>query len=116
MKKDYDRVIALAKGAYKSTSVQEIQAESLYFLARVSHVREDMQHAHQFYDQACKLAPNLTPARFGLAQTLIAQEKFDEAAAHLQLILGTSNTATDALATLGLLKVKLGSQLADVMV
>lgn len=113
MKKDYDRVIALAKGAYKSTSVQSIQAESLFFLARVSHVRDDMQHAHQFYDQACKLAPNLAPARFGLAQTLIAQEKYDEAAAHLQLILGTSNTATDALAVLGLLKVKSGTKTQD---
>lgn len=31
-KKDYDRVFSLAKGAYSSTSVQEIQAESLFIL------------------------------------------------------------------------------------
>lgn len=105
-KKDYDRVIALAKGAYNSTSVQDIQAESLFFLARVYHVRDDLEHAHQFYERACKLSPNLSPARFGLAQTLIAQEEYEEAAAHLQLVLGTSSTATDALATLGLLEVK----------
>ncbi len=109
-KKDYDRVIALAKGAYNSTSVQDIQAESLFFLARVYHVRDDLEHAHQFYDRACKLSPNLSPARFGLAQTLIAQEEYDEAAAHLQLLLGTSSTATDALAILGLLEVKGGKK------
>jgi RNA polymerase-associated protein CTR9 len=109
-KKDYDRVIALAKGAYNSTTVQDIQAESLFFLARVYHVRDDLEHAHQFYDRACKLSPNLTPARFGLAQTLIAQEEYEEAVAHLQLVLGTSNTATDALATLGLLEVRSGKK------
>jgi RNA polymerase-associated protein CTR9 len=112
-KKDYDRVLALAKGAYNSTSVQDIQAESLFFLARVYHVRDDLEHAHQFYDRACKLSPNLSPARFGLAQTLIAQEEYAEAAAHLQLVLGTSNTATDALATLGLLEVKSGDKTTE---
>lgn len=105
-KKDYDRVIALAKGAYNSTSVQEIQAESLFFLARVYHVRGMMEDAGKVYDRSCKLNPNLTPARFGLAQVLTYQEKYDEAAAHLQLVLGTSNNATDALATLGLLEVR----------
>lgn len=105
-KKDYDRVEALAKGAYSSTSVQDIQAESLFFLARVHHVRGDMEHANQFYERACKLSPNLSPARFGLAQTLIAQEEYGQAAVNLQRVLGTSNTATDALAALGLLEVK----------
>ncbi|OEU21277.1 TPR-like protein [Fragilariopsis cylindrus CCMP1102] len=106
IQKDYDRVIALAKGAYNSTSVQEIQAESLFFLARVYHVRGMMDDAGKVYDRSCKLNPNLTPARFGLAQVLIYQEQYDQAAAHLQLVLGTSSTATDALATLGLLEVK----------
>jgi len=105
-KKDYDRVIALAKGAYNSTSVQEIQAESLFFLARVYHVRGMMDDAGKVYDRSCKLNPNLTPARFGLAQVLIYQEQYEQAVAHLQLVLGTSSTATDALATLGLLEVK----------
>ena len=105
-KKDYDRVIALAKGAYNSTSVQDIQAESLFFLARVYHVRDELDNAHKFYERACKLAPSLSPARFGLAQTLIAQGEYEQAAAHLQLVLGTSSTATDALAALGLLEVK----------
>jgi RNA polymerase-associated protein CTR9 len=109
-KKDYDRVIALAKGAYNSTSVQDIQAESLFFLARVYHVRDDMENAHKFYERACKLAPSLSPARFGLAQTLIHQEEYEQAAAHLQLVLGTSSTATDALAALGLLEVKGGKK------
>ena len=109
-KKDYDRVVVLAKGAYTSTSVQDIQAESLFFLARVYHVRGDIDDANKFYDKACKLAPDLSPARFGLAQTLIAQEEYDDAAAHLQLVLGTSNTATDALAALGLLEVKSGKK------
>jgi RNA polymerase-associated protein CTR9 len=109
-KKDYDRVIALAKGAYNSTSVQDIQAESLFFLARVYHVRDDIENAHKFYERACKLSPNLSPARFGLAQTLIAQEEYEQAAAHLQLVLGTSSTATDAQAALGLLEVKAGKK------
>jgi RNA polymerase-associated protein CTR9 len=112
-KKDYDRVIALAKGAYNSTSVSEIQAESLFLLARVYHVRGMMDDAKKVYDRACKLNPNLTPARFGLAQVLIYNEEYAEAAAHLQLVLGTSNTATDALATLGLLEVKAGGKKAE---
>jgi RNA polymerase-associated protein CTR9 len=98
--------MALAKGAYNSTQVQEIQAESLFLLARVHHVREDMDNAHKLYERACKLAPDLSPARFGLAQTLIAQEEYAQAGAHLKLVLGTSATATDALAALGLLEVK----------
>lgn len=105
-KKDYDRVFSLAKDAYNSTTVQEIQAESLFLLARVYHVREDYPNAHKFYDKACKLAPDLSPARFGLAQVLIWQEKYGDAAAHLKLLLLKSPTATDALAALGLLEIK----------
>ena len=112
-KKDYDRVVALAKGAYSSTAVKEIQAESIFLLARVSHVRGEIENASRLYDQACKLAPNLSPARFGLAQTLIAKEEFKEAAAHLKLVLGTSATAVDALALLGLLEVKSGKHFKD---
>ena len=107
-KKDYDRVIDLAKGAYSSTTVEGIQAESLYILARVYHVRDDMENANKFYERACKLAPDLSPARFGLAQTLIWDETFDEAAGHLRLVVGKSPSATDAHATLGLLEVKSG--------
>ena len=76
-KKDYDRVIALAKGAYSSTTVEGIQAESLYILARVYHVRDDMENAQKFYKRTVKLAPELSPARFGLAQTLIWDESYD---------------------------------------
>lgn len=112
-KKDYDRVIALAKGAYSSTSVQEIQAESLFFLARVYHVREEFDNAIKFYEKACKLAPSLSPARYGLAQVLIMQEKCNDAAAHLKLVIGTSSKATDALALLGLLEVKEGKNIQD---
>lgn len=112
-KKDYDRVVALAKGAFKSTAVKDIQAESIFLLARVSHVRGDIENANRLYEQACKLAPNLSPARFGLAQTLIAKEQFKEAAAHLKLVLGTFATAVDALAVLGLLEVKSGKHFKD---
>lgn len=93
--------------------MQDIQAESLYLLARVYHVRDDIENAHKFYEKACKLAPNFSPARFGLAQTLIAQDQNEQAAAHLRLVLGTSSTATDALATLGLLEVKSGKKLDE---
>ncbi|KAL3912364.1 MAG: hypothetical protein SGILL_006913 [Bacillariaceae sp.] len=109
-KKDYDRVIALAKGAYNSTSVPEIQAESLFLLARVYHVRGAIDDAQKVYERAVKLSPTLTPARFGLAQTMIYNDENAEATAHLQLVLGTSNTATDAWATLGLLEVKAGGK------
>ncbi|CAB9509292.1 associated protein CTR9 homolog [Seminavis robusta] len=112
-KKDYDRVVALAKGAYSSTSVKEIQAESLFFLARVYHVREDFDNAQKFYEKSCKLAPNLSPARYGLAQVLIMQEKYADAAAHLKLVIGTSARATDALALLGLLEVREGKNIQD---
>lgn len=109
-KKDYDRVTALAKGAYGSTNVQEIQAESLFFLARVYHVREETDNAHKFYDKACKLAPDLTPARFGLAQTLVVKEQYDQAMEHLNTVLATHTTATDAMALLGLLEVRSGKK------
>lgn len=107
-KKDYDRVIALSRGALSSTTVKEMQAESLFILARVHHIRDEMQEAAKFYDRACKLAPHLSPARFGLAQTLIWAESYEEATAHLKLVLGTSANATDALAALGLLEAKSG--------
>lgn len=101
-------MIALAKGAYSSTTVPGIQAESLYTLARVHHIRDEMEKANTFYERAIKLAPDLTPARFGLAQTLIWDETYDEAAGHLRLVVGKSPSATDAHATLGLLEAKSG--------
>ena len=107
-KKDYERVFALAKGAYSSTSVPEIQAESLFFLARVYHVREDNDNALKFYERACKLSPTLTPARFGLAQTLVVQERYDDAIKELKQLLTLSSHATDAYALLGLLQVRKG--------
>lgn len=112
-KKDYDRVIALAKGAYSSTTVPEIQAESLYILARVYHVRDDMENANKFYDRACKLAQenqyNLSPARFGLAQTLLWDENFEDASGQLELVVKASPNSSDAHAVLGLLKIRDGS-------
>mmetsp|Transcript_36859 Transcript_36859/g.64595 ORF Transcript_36859/g.64595 Transcript_36859/m.64595 type:complete len:928 (+) Transcript_36859:1-2784(+) len=115
-KKDYDRVLSLAKGAYNSTNMPEVQAESLYMLARVYHARGEMEQANKFYDKACMHAPDLSPARFGLAQTLIWDESYDEAAAHLRLLLGTCSNATDALAALGLLEVKAGKDRREAFV
>ena len=54
-KKDYDRVIALAKGAYNSTTVSEMQAESLFQLGRVHHVRHEYENALKLYEKACKV-------------------------------------------------------------
>lgn len=110
-KKDYDRVIALAKGAYASTNVEEIQAESLFFLARVYHVREEIDLAYKHYVKSCKLAPKLPPAHFGLAQVLVMMEKYDEAIKHLKIVIEMSPKATDALALLGLLKVHAASNI-----
>mmetsp|Transcript_23225 Transcript_23225/g.50317 ORF Transcript_23225/g.50317 Transcript_23225/m.50317 type:complete len:1323 (-) Transcript_23225:179-4147(-) len=115
-KKDYDRVLSLAKGAYNSTNMPEVQAESLYMLARVFHARGEMEQANKFYDKACMHSPELSPARFGLAQTLIWDEAYDEAAAHLRLLLGTCSNATDALAALGLLEVKAGKDRREAFV
>lgn len=107
-KKDYERVVALAKGAHHSTNLPEIQAESLFFLARVYHVREEMDNALKFYDKACKLSPALSPARFGLAQVLVMRGKFKDAITHLTTLVSGSNQASDAFALLGLLEVKIG--------
>lgn len=112
-KKDYERVFHLAKGAYNSTKVPEIQAESLFFLARVSHAKEEHDSAFKFYERACKLSPDLSPARFGLAQTLIVQEKYKEAAVELSELLKACTNATDAYALLGLLQVRDGSIKAE---
>lgn len=115
-KKDYDRVMSLAKGAYNATNMPEVQAESLYMLARVYHARGEMEQANKFYDKACMLSPELSPARFGLAQTLIWDETYDEATAHLRILLGTCSNATDALAALGLLEVKSGKDRREAFV
>jgi RNA polymerase-associated protein CTR9 len=115
-KKDYDRVVSLAKGAYNSTNIPEVRAESLYMLARVYHARGDMAQANKYYEKACKHAPELSPARFGLAQTLIWDEVYEEAAAHLRLLLGTCSNATDALAALGLLEVRSGKDRREAFV
>ena len=107
-KKDYDRVIALARGGLSSTTSRDMMAESYFILARVHHIRSEMELAAKFYDRAIKLAPNLAPARFGLAQTLIWDGQYNEAAAHLKLVLGASAGATDANAALGLLEARSG--------
>lgn len=75
-----------------------------------------MEQANKFYDKACMLSPELSPARFGLAQTLIWDESYDEASAHLRLLLGTCSNATDALAALGLLEVKAGKDRREAFV
>lgn len=106
-KKDYERVFALAKGAYSSTKVNEIQAESLFFLARVYHMREESE-ALKLYQKSCSLAPKFAPARFGLAQMLVVKEKYDEAVKHLKQLVTQSSHATDAFALLGLLEIRSG--------
>lgn len=105
-KKDYDRVIALAKGAYTSTAQKGLQAESLFLLARVYHVRNTPDQAYKLYDKACALAPDLAPARFGLAQILVQRHDYSDAKKHLKQVVESSSNATDALALLGLLKVR----------
>lgn len=75
-----------------------------------------MEQANKFYDKACKHSPELSPARFGLAQTLIWDEAYEEAAAHLRLLLMTCPNATDALAALGLLEVKAGKDRREAFV
>jgi RNA polymerase-associated protein CTR9 len=85
-------------------------------MARVHHARNDMEQANKFYDRACKHSPELSPARFGLAQTLIWDEAYEEAAAHLRLLLMTCPNATDALAALGLLEVKSGKDRREAFV
>ena len=85
-------------------------------MARVHHARNDMEQANKFYDKACKHSPELSPARFGLAQTLIWDEAYEEAAAHLRLLLMTCPNATDALAALGLLEVKSGKDRREAFV
>eukprot|EP00529_Nitzschia_sp_RCC80_P007405 CAMPEP_0113498042 /NCGR_PEP_ID=MMETSP0014_2-20120614/30941_1 /TAXON_ID=2857 /ORGANISM="Nitzschia sp." /LENGTH=1322 /DNA_ID=CAMNT_0000391999 /DNA_START=94 /DNA_END=4062 /DNA_ORIENTATION=- /assembly_acc=CAM_ASM_000159 len=112
-KKDFERVISLARGAYNSTPVPEIQAESLFILARVYHTQGMMDDAVKAYKKACNLSKDLTPAKFGLAQVLIHQEQYEEAAAHLKDVIGSSGTATDALAALGLLEVKSGTKMQE---
>ena len=67
-----------------------------------------MERAKYFYDRACKLAPDLSPARFGLAQTQIWDRNHDVAEGELQLVVKKSPSATDAHAALGLLMVKSG--------
>jgi RNA polymerase-associated protein CTR9 len=67
-----------------------------------------MERAKYFYDRACKLAPDLSPARFGLAQTQIWDGNHDIAEGELRLVVKKSPAATDAHAALGLLMVKSG--------
>ena len=58
-KKDYDRVVALAKGAYNATAIDAVKAESLFFLARVYHVRGETENAHKFYTKADRKSTRL---------------------------------------------------------
>lgn len=112
-KKDFDRVFTLARGAYESSRVPEIQAEALFHLARVHHVRGNMEDARKKYSSACALFKDLTPARFGLAQVFIHQDDYEQASANLKEVISSSSTATDALAALGLLEVKSGTKMEE---
>jgi RNA polymerase-associated protein CTR9 len=85
-----------------------MQAESLFQLGRVHHVRQEYENALKLYEKACKLYPDLTPARFGLAQVLLTQEDYKNSMAELKKVVLKSPTATDALALLGLLQVRAG--------
>ena len=51
-----------------------------------------------------------------MAQTLIWDESYDQAVAHLRILLGTCSNATDALAALGLLEVKAGKDRREAFV
>lgn len=88
--------------------VAEMQAESLFQLGRVHHVRHEFESALKLYEKACKLAPDLTPARFGMAQSLLAQKDYKNSMVELKKVVLKSPNATDALALLGLLQVRAG--------
>ena len=105
-KKDYDRVIALARGAIESTKVKEMQAESVYFLARVYHTREQYDNAMKFYEKAYQLSPKFTPALFGIAQVKIIKKDLKAAIRDLKKVLHLSPASPDALSLLGVLEVK----------
>ncbi|KAI2499788.1 hypothetical protein MHU86_14669 [Fragilaria crotonensis] len=85
-----------------------MQAESLFQLGRVHHVRHEFESALKLYEKACKLAPDLTPARFGMAQSLLAQKDYKNSMVELKKVVLKSPNATDALALLGLLQVRAG--------
>lgn len=67
----------------------------------------------KFYERACKLAPDLTPARFGLAKALIMKEDYNEGMAELEKVLKACPLATDAMSLMGLLKVYMGKEVEE---
>lgn len=85
------------------------------FLARVYHVREDIDPAYRVYEKAVKLAPTLAPARYELAQTLVAKQEYGTAMEHLKQSV-TSKTIfslTDAMSLLGVMQVRSGKKLEE---
>jgi len=106
-RKDYDRVDDLAKAAYASTSVPELQAESLFHRARVLHTKGMLEEASKFYAKATEIFPDLTPARWGWAQCQITLGQYSDAMNNLLLVTTQSPQATEAFAVLGLLQIVL---------
>jgi RNA polymerase-associated protein CTR9 len=70
-KKDYKKVIDLAKSAYHKTNVDKIKAESCYHIARAHHAMGDYQNAFSFYYPAVQHWPEFTLAQYGLGQMYI---------------------------------------------
>jgi len=67
------QVLTLANHALNSSSVEAIQAESHFQLARAYHNNGEHEQAFKFYYKATKLAPNLILAQYGLGQMYIGK-------------------------------------------
>jgi tetratricopeptide (TPR) repeat protein len=101
--KAYGQVRHLAQRALESSDLPKVKAESLYFLGRLSHVREEYSTALGFYGRALQFAPELSLAAFGTGQLLLAQGRYREAEINFRNVLSINPEDKDTQAYLLLL-------------
>ena len=71
---NHPKAQSLARRAFANASAAALRGESCYHVARCYHAQGDFGSARQWYTQACKEAPALLPALFGLGQMHLAQK------------------------------------------
>jgi len=106
-RKDYERVQDMARVAYNSTSVPEIQSEALYLTGRVYHATGDYENAFKSFRAAVDKQPSLTPARYALAQLHCHRGEYEEALAAAEEVCKTRDDLADAQALRGLILARL---------
>lgn len=96
-KKDTVKAKSLAEGAIAHAPTDKIKAEAYFILAKISHVAGNFTEALGNYQMASKLAPDFSPALYGLGQCFLARGDLDGAGMMFERILEAEPSCPEVL-------------------